>query len=466
MWFKLAWQSLLNRKTTAILTFSALLVSVSLLFSIEHIRVQTQDNFKRTVSGIDLVVAARSSQVNVLLSSVFRIGANPNGISWGTYVDIASKEKVIWTIPLALGDSYKGFPVVGTSVDYFDYYQYGTKQALEIAKGRTFVSPSEAVIGANVASSLALKVGQSIVISHGAGKVSFSHHEHHPVLISGILAATGTPIDKSVHVPLIAIEKMHQVSSTASLRSSFDKSKPKDSEQHNDDVIHQQGDNKDADLDRADDENTSLANDHSHEHKDTLQVLPNIAPGTFDLIGQPTQISAFMLKANSPFAILTLQRDINQYQQEALSAIMPQVALSELWQTLGSVEAIMQVIAILVLFASLIGLVTMLLASMHERSNEISTLRAVGASPWFIASLIQAEAISISVLAIIGGYILVTISIVLAGNYLLTEYGLYISMNILSTGVLIYAGSVLFLTVIVALVPAFTAYRSAKYLFK
>jgi len=457
MWLNLAWQSLLSRKVSTLLTISALLVSVSLLFAIEHIRVQTQDNFKRTVSGVDLFVAARSSQVNVLLSSVFRIGANPNTLSWETYQNISNNEKVIWSIPLSLGDSYQGFPVVGTNLDYFTHYQYGKKQSLTLESGRIFATPTEAVIGASIARSLDLSVGQSIVISHGSGKVSFSHHEHHPILITGILNATGTPVDKSVHVPLIAIEQMHKPAAPVSLRSSFAKPALKETS---------------ATLVRKSTEDHDEHDEHEHdkhdhdEHKAEIKPIPDIVPGSFDLIGQPAQISAFMLKAESPFAILVLQRDLNQYQNEAISAIMPQVALSELWQTIGTVEVILQLIAFLVLCASLIGLITMLLASMHERRNEISVLRAIGASPWFIASLIQAEALLISFIALVGGYLVVTLSIFGLGGWLLEEYGLFVSTNIYSTGIMTTAFIVMMLTFIVASVPAFSAYRNAKYLFK
>lgn len=453
IWFNLALQSLLNRKTTTILTFSALLVSVSLLFAIEHIRVQTQDNFKRTVSGIDLVVAARSSQINVLLSSVFRMGANPNAVSWQTYEAISANPQVIWTIPLALGDSYKGFSVVGTTLSYFEHYKFGAKQALSVASGRLFASPTEAVLGASVAKSLGLQVGQSIVVSHGSGNVSFSHHDHHPLLITGILAPTGTPVDKSVHVPLIAIEQMHKPAAQ-SLRSSFSRAPSAIKEPMS------------SPIDKA--KASSHEDEHGHNHSQDLVLsgIPDIAQGTYDLIGKPSQISAVMVKAQSPFAILTLQRDLNQYEDEAISAIMPQLALAELWQTIGSIETVLQIIAMLVLLASLIGLVTMLLASMHERRNEIASLRAVGASPWFIASLIQAEAIMISIFALAGAYLTVSLSIIGLSSWLLSEYGMFVSANIYSSGIAVYAASVLVLTVIVAIIPALTAYRSAKYLFK
>jgi len=444
MWFTLAWQSLLSRKVTTFLTLSALLVSISLLFSIEHIRLQTQENFKRTVSGIDLVVAGRSSQINVLLSSVFRIGANPNAVSWETYQTISRKDNILWSIPLSLGDSYQGFPVIGTNLDYFAHYQYGKKQALVLQMGRIFATPTETVLGASVAKNLNLKVGQSIVISHGGGKISFSHHSQHPVLIVGILKATGTPVDKSVHVPLIAVEQMHESAPPTSLNS-LSKSQPT--------------------INKLTSASPESAN-NEHDHDAIIAPIPEIIPGTFDLVGQPTQISAFMLKAESPFAILILQRDLNRYNKEAISAIMPQVALAELWQTIGAIEAIMQIIAFLVLCASLIGLITMLLASMHERRNEISVLRAIGASPWFIASLIQAEALLISVIALLGAYAMVTLSIYILDGWLLEEYGLYVSTNIYSMGIVVKAVIVLTLTFVVAFIPAFSAYRNAKYLFR
>ncbi len=446
MWFTLAWQSLLSRKITSLLTFVALLVSVSLLFSIEHIRSQTQENFNRTVSGIDIVVAARSSQINVLLSSVFRIGANPNGLSWETYQDISKNKQVVWTIPISLGDTYQGFPVVGTSAAYFQHYQYGSKQTLSLQLGRFFAAPNEVVIGASIANSLDLHIGQQIVLSHGSGKVSFSHHDLHPMLIVGILDATGTPVDKSLHVPLVAIDEIHKAVAP-SLQSSF--SRPSMLKPNAQDDEHEQ--------------NSETKNEHDHV---TLTNVPDIAVGSFDLIGKPTQISAMMLKAESPFAILTLQRDLNRYQAEAISAILPQVALAELWQVIGSVEALLQVIALLVLCSSLIGLVTMLLASMHERRSEISVLRALGASPLFIASLIQAEALLISILALIGGYLVVTLSIFAAGNWLLLEYGVFVSPHIYSTDIMFYAVLVLGLTLVVAMIPTLLAYRSAKYLFK
>lgn len=474
MWLSVAWQSLLNRKVSSLLTLLALMVSVSLLFAIEHIRTQTQENFKRTVSGIDLVVAARSSQINVLLSSVFRIGANPNSVSWSTYQNILQDKNIVWGIPLALGDSFQGFPVVGTTPDYFEYYKFGNKQTLQLQHGRVFMAPNEAVIGANVARRLNLNVGQEIVVSHGSGKVSFTHHDHHPMLITGILAPTGTPVDKSLHVPLKAITEMHKAvvppSGSAFARPSTNEptSLAQEASHKHDHARHQVLDiEHDKEVDKEHDDEHS--HEHDHGHNDAHQLhkpLPSIAPGQYDLIGQPEQISAFMLNLASPFAILTLQRDLNKYPNEAISAIMPQVALSELWQIIGNVESILQLIAWLVLFSSLVGLVTMLLTSMHERRNEISVLRAIGAGPLFIASLVQVEAILISLLAIVGAYFFVSVMLWLTSAWLLSEYGLFVSAHILSFDIAYFAVIIVVLTVIVACVPTLLAYRDAKFLFR
>lgn len=448
MWLTIAWQSLLNRRFSVLLTFVALMISVSLLFSIEHIRVQTQENFKRTVSGVDLVVAARSSQINVLLSSVFRMGANPTALSWDVYESVSANEQVVWSIPLSLGDSYQGFPVVGTTVEYFEHFKYGKKQNLGLQHGRFFRAPLEIVVGASVAKELGLQIGHQLVISHGFGKVSFSHHTDHPFTVSGILQATGTPVDKSLHVPLIAIDKMHKPAAPRSLSRPKTISKATDEHEHEHEHEH----------------------DHSsHEHNAsslTKVDLPDVQEGQYNLTGNPKNISAFLLKLDSPFTILTMQRDLNNRKDEAVSAILPALALAELWKIIGSVETVLQLIALLVLCSSLIGLITLLLASMHERKAEITVLRAIGASPWYIASLIQAEALMISLFSLVGAYILVTLCLVALGDWLLLEYGIFISTNIYSNSIILYAALVVGLTALVALLPSVLAYKNARQLFQ
>ena len=136
------------------LTIFSIAMSVALLLGVEKVRVNAQSSFANTISGTDLIVGARSGSIQLLLYSVFRIGDATNNISFQSYQDIAQQKGVKWTIPISLGDSHRGFRVMGTSRDYFSVYQYGEQRTLEFASGKQFEGVFDAVIGSEVANVL------------------------------------------------------------------------------------------------------------------------------------------------------------------------------------------------------------------------------------------------------------------------------------------------------------------------
>jgi putative ABC transport system permease protein len=475
MIFRVAKQSLLHRKVSVMLTFLALVVSVSLLLSIEHIRKEAKSSFYRTVSGVDLIVGARTGQINLLLSSVFRVGANANSVSWESYQSIVANPQVEWSIPLSLGDSHKGFAVIGTTNAYFEHYRYGDKRQLSFEAGGRFTSSGESyssidsasnsengaakmptvsqhfdvVLGADAARQLNYKVGDEIIISHGVGKVSFSHHDDHPFTIVGILQFTGTPVDQGVHVGLNAIESIHTQGNSSLSKSTMSRASLK----------------KPQDAEYADAEH-----EHEHEHRDKAAPQPAHTPletsnkqdSNKHALAHPTQVSAFMLGLKSRIAVLQIQRQVNQSKLEPLSAIIPGVALGELWRLVGAVENVLRIISAAVLVASLLGLSTMLLASLRERRAEISVFRVMGAKPSFVFWLLQLEALSIALGASVFAVLLVTGVILLSNDWLLAEYGLSLSANILSVHTLSMIGVVLIATFVIALIPSIGAYRNAR----
>ena len=208
--FRLAAKSLWNRRGTATLTAFAIAVSVALLLGVQQVRTEARESFANTISGTDLVVGARSSPLNLLLYAVFRVGDATANVSWETYQKIANHRDVAWTIPLSLGDSHQGFRVLGTSTSYFEHYRYGRRQQLRFTAGKAFADAEGVVIGAAVARELGYRVGDPIVIAHGIGEVSFTQHDHHPLRLVGILAPTGTPVDRTVHVSLDALDEVHR----------------------------------------------------------------------------------------------------------------------------------------------------------------------------------------------------------------------------------------------------------------
>ena len=399
----LAVSSLKNRRKSILLTFFSLLISISVLLGVEHIRQQAKESFSRTVSGVDLIVGAPSGQLNLLLYSVFRMGSPTNSINFKSFQVLQNNQQVEWAIPISLGDSHHGFRVIGTTQDYFTHFRYGKKQPLEFVQGQAFSSLFEVVIGIDVAKEHNYQVGDEIVVAHGVGSVSFKHHDDTPFVVSGILKPTGTPVDKSLHVTLEAIEAIHL--SPAKLRQ--------------------------------------LIND-----VDAVDLSPN-------------NVTAVMLGLKSKFATFTLQRNINSYADDRLMAILPGVAMSELWSMMANFENLLRVISILVLFASLFGLSTMLLASMDQRKSEIAVLRVLGAGPSVIFSLVLIEALILVSVAIIASVMTISLTLALLGDWLASEYGLFLSANVLSMEALTAIGIILIASIITSTIPAFEAYKNA-----
>jgi len=206
---RLALQSLRNRALTAALTVLAIAISVTLLLGVEKVRTGARQSFADTISKTDLIIGARTGQIQLLLYSIFRIGNATNNITWKSYQEIASQPEVAWSVPLSLGDSHRGFRVLGTTPDYFERYRFRGGRQLAFAQGKPFEDLFDVVLGADVAKSLGYKLGDSVVIAHGTGRISFVEHADKPFRVSGILEKTGTPVDRTLHVSLQAIEAIH-----------------------------------------------------------------------------------------------------------------------------------------------------------------------------------------------------------------------------------------------------------------
>ena len=396
MLIKLATKSLLNRKTSIILSCIAMTISIFVLLGVEHIRKESKESFSSTISGADLIVGARSGQLNLLLYSVFRLGSPVNNISWKSYQEIQTDQNVDWTIPISLGDSHKGFRVLGTSNQYFKHYKYAKKQALVFNKGSEFTATYDVVIGAKVAEDLNYELGSPIVLSHGIGDTSFTTHDQHPFTITGILKPTGTPVDQTVHVKLEGIEAIHQ---------------------------------------------------------DTDEGVAAL---------QPQSITAFIVGLKSRMTTFALQRQINEMQQEPLMAILPGVALSELWQMMSTLEGTLRLISSMVFVAALLGLAAVMASSIRERKNETYLLRILGAPPRFLFILFQIEVLLISAISIFLGITLLFLSLIGAQQQISTQLGLHLGTNPLTYGSLTIIISIVLSTMLVASLPAIQAYRQAK----
>ncbi|WP_443629747.1 ABC transporter permease [Candidatus Njordibacter sp. Uisw_056] len=402
----LAKKSLQSRRSTAILTIFSIAVSVLLLLGVEKIRVNAQSSFANTISGTDLIVGARSGSIQLLLYSVFRMGNATNNISWKSYQDIAQQKGIKWTIPISLGDSHRGFRVMGTSRDYFSVYQYGEKRTLKFSSGVQFEGVFDAVIGAEVANSLNYAIGDEVIISHGTGSTSFSQHKDKPFVISGILKHTGTPVDRTVHVSLAGIEAMH---------------------------VNWQGAVKKRKVSKA-------------------LTESNL---------QPESITAFLVGLDSKIVSFKMQRYINEYSSEPLLAIFPGIALLELWSLMSVAEKALLIISLFVVLASLTGMLAVSLAGLNERRREVAILRSVGASHWHIMGLLVTETVFLTLAGILLGLMLLYSSIWLAQPIIEKNYGLFIPITAPNIRELGMVSMLLATSFIVGLVPAYRAYKNS-----
>ncbi|SDO08588.1 putative ABC transport system permease protein [Filomicrobium insigne] len=404
---RLAFQSLRNRWLTATLTVLAIAFSVMLLLGVEKIRNGARDSFANTISGTELIVGARSGSLQLLLYSVFRIGNATNNITWQSYSDIASHPDVAWIVPISLGDSHRGFRVLGTTKDYYEHYRFRGGNRIEVASGKLGEDLFDTVIGADVAAQLGYKVGDKIVIGHGLGSVSFLEHEDKPFRVAGILAKTGTPVDRTVHVSLEAIEAIH--------------------------VDWQSGAPVPGQTVSAD------------------QVR------AMDL--KPKAITAALVGLKSKLAIFRVQREINEYPDEPLSAILPGAALQELWGLVAIAETALAAVSAMVVATALLGMLTMILTALNERRREMAILRAAGARPVTILGLLAAEAGMLTAAGVATGTVLLYAALFILRPILDREYGLNLSIAPPTTSEGLTLAVIVLAGFIAGLVPAMLAYR-------
>lgn len=407
---RLALASLANRRFTALLTVFAIALSVCLLLAVERVRSEARASFASTISGTDLIVGARSGSVNLLLYSVFRIGNATNNIRWDSFESIAQDKRVKWAIPLSLGDSHRGYRVMGTSAAYFEHYRYGRGQPLQLAEGKPFADMFEVVLGAEVAEALHYKLGDKLVLAHGVSTVSLVQHDDKPFSVVGILARTGTPVDRTLHISLAGMEALH-----------------------------------------VDWQNGVPARGAGKVSADQARAM--------DL--QPKAITAFLLGLNSKIATFALQRQINEYRGEPLLAILPGVALQELWSLMGTAEKALFVVSLFVVLTGLIGMLTAILTSLNERRREMAILRSVGARPWHIGSLLVLEAFTLALAGAGLGVGLLYLGIGLSQGYVQASYGLHLPLALPSPYEWTLLGAILGAALLMGVVPAWRAYRQS-----
>ena len=392
---------------TSLVTIS-LMASMVLLLSIERIQQGAEEGFNQSISGVDVIIGPRSSSLELVLYTVFHLGRPTNNITTKTIDDIKLRNDIDWIVPIALGDSHKGFRVIATQSNYFEHIKYSDNQSLTFLKGRAFSELPEVVLGSDVADKLNYSLGSNIQITHGSVEATGNKHDDFSFKASGILNKTGTPIDQAIFVDLKGYELLH---------------------------LGWKSGKKVFSLDNID-----------------LSTIPKE-----DL--NPKTLTAAFVGLKSKLTLFNFSKSIREYPNEAISAVIPGVALSELWSIVGLVDKGFELLSWIIIAISLIAMITLIIASLDNRKQEMTIYRANGASPRFLATMVIYESLVIGLVAIIGAIILVTIVTYFATSQLNLTLGISPSFQWISLGEIKVFSVILLAGALSSLIPAVMVFR-------
>jgi putative ABC transport system permease protein len=403
----LARKSAWNRRGTLAAVVLSVALSTLLLLGIERIRGQVRENFVQSVSGVDLVVGARGGELELMLYAVFHLGRATNDMRWESARRIAAHPDVAWSIPIALGDTHKSYPVVATTADFFTHFRFRAGRQLEWREGRAFSGLLEVVAGAEVAQNLGYRLGHQIILSHGDGGPGSAEHGDKPFVLTGVLAPTGTPVDRSLYISLAAMQAIH---------------------------LDWQG----------------------GAPVPGLRIPPE-ALSRFDL--EPRAITALMVGLKRRSRVFAMQRELGAWQDEALMGVMPGVAMDQLWRMLGTGERALLLISALATLSGLIGLAATIQAGLGERRRELAILRSAGARPFDLLTLLAMEGMLLVLTGVAVG--LAGLAVLLAGiaPTLADRYGITLCLCAPMRGEWQLLAGIVLAGFLTSLIPGVRAYR-------
>ena len=392
---KLTLKSILNRKFTTLLLIISIMLSSALILSIHKIRLSSKKSFNQSISNTDLIIGPRSGDIQLLLYTLFRKGDPISSMSYQSVKKIKQLPAVKWLIPLSMGDSHKGFPVIGTTNSYFNFFRYHNNQQLTFKKGAIFKNPLDIIIGSDVSKKYGYQLGQKLYLSHGMSEQSLANHHRRPFIISGILKKTGTPVDKTLHIQLSAMDSLH---------------------------------------------------------------FSSISPNK----GAPKTITSCLVGLHSKLSLFYTKNRIINWPNESLSAIIPGLTLSKLWSTIHPIDTLLRIINILVFIIICITLQLSLLLTLHQRKNELSILRSIGAHPKHLVYILLLEASIITVAGIGLGILLMISCSSFITPILSKKTGLIIHMGSISSHELLVILILLMAGLLTSTIPAIIAYKKSK----
>jgi putative ABC transport system permease protein len=409
MMLKIIYRNLVHKPLNALLSLALLMLSVAIISLLLVAGDQVSKKLDKDLEGIDMVVGAKGSPLQLVLSAVYHVDAPTGNISKKEADKMARNPMVESAIPLAYGDSYKGYRILGTTPAYLD--MYGGK----LSTGKIFANPLEVVAGSAVAKRAGLQEGSSFQSTHGEdsrGQV----HEDGAYKVVGVLEPTGTVLDQLLLTPVESVWQIHD-----------EAHHDEDSEKPGAPVAHAEGKNHD-----------------DHDNEDTAHVA------------EDKQITAMLIKFRSPMGIMMLPRMINE--QSTMQAAVPTLEINRLVNLMGIGISTLQGIALAIMLIAGLSVFVSLYNRLKERKYEHALMRSMGTSRWVIFLLLISEGLLLAVAGFLAGVALCRVGIVLLNKVSAADFHFRFSYGCVSEEWWLF-GITLLIGIFASVIPAIKAYR-------
>ena len=429
--FVLSWSYIKTKPLNTLLNILLLSLGIAIITVLLLLSRQMEESLSKNTQGIDLVVGAKGSPLQIILSSVFHIDYPTGNISLQEAKQLAANRRMVRnTIPMALGDSYRSVRIVGTNYDYLNLYE------AEVAEGELWDDVMEVTAGAKAAQNLGLQLGDTFSSSHGLADDGINVHDEKQFKVVGILAPTRSVIDNLL---LTAVESVWEVHAA----HSDDETEETGEQAHEEEHEHEGGHEHEE--------------DHDHSHAE--YVYDSVATrGLPRSKSAEDELTSLIVQYRSPMAAVQLPRFINE--RSNMQAASPPFETARLFSLVGVGVDLLQGFAYVIIFIAALSIFIALYNALKERQYDLAIMRSLGASKTKLFVHVILEGLIITLLGCVLGLLLGHgITAVLGETFGRTDQIGISPFRFLPEELLVLAGS-LVVGILAAILPAINAYRT------
>jgi len=403
--FKISWSNLRDKPLSSFLSGLLMTLGIAIISLLLLLNKQLDDQFRRNIRGIDMVLGAKGSPLQLILSSIYQIDSPVGNIPLAEAERLTRNPMIKTAIPLALGDNYRSFRIVGTNKKYLDHFE------ATVGQGKLFAADLECVIGSRVADATDLKIGDSFAGSHGLDEAGEAHEETKYKVV-GILNPSNSVADQLILTPVSSVWAIHE---------------------HHEE--HEGGAEKGAAV---------AEEDHDHEHEGEEHA------------DEEREITSMLIKFRNPMGMM-LARGINT--NSKLQAAMPQIEVNRLFELLGVGVETLRYLALAIIFVAGISVFVSLYNSLKERRYEMALMLSMGATRTQLFTMLLLEGQVLALIGFVAGLLISRLSLWLISGYVQGTYHYNLANFGIQPEEWYILGAAILIGLVAAALPAIGVYR-------